>query len=196
MSEHTRPPRRYRLRRTLSTVLAAGGLLVGLVAAAAPAQAQESFVHDGLDTHARAELTGVKLINGPQRVVVVLVYNDISYLRGAEYPFGIFYDTDPGRHGPEYLLPSHFGSVYGTEDRRHWNADFDKEKRCFTDGTIHWHTNTLRLVAGRRCFDGDTDSIRVSVDVAEKNPRRQPHRPFIIDWAPGERRFGPWTRGS
>jgi hypothetical protein len=172
-----------------TTALACAGAL--LVTGSWTAHAATTTVHDGLDTHARSELTDVIVKNNRRTVVVVLRYNDVSFLHDGEYPFGIFYDTDPVRHGPEYMLPSHFGAVYGTESRRHWSADFDQKQDCVVRGVIHDRIDTFRLTTGRLCFDGHTDAIRVSVDVTE--PRPGGGR-FVLDWAPGERLFSPWVR--
>ena len=157
------------------------------LAAAVPAQAQTLAIPDGRDTEAVQELLSVRVVH--ESAVTVVMKFSSNYHRDGEYPFGIYYDTDRGDPGPEYLYDGHFGGVY---ERESWAGGTGDEMDCNITGALNGKRHTIRITVGHRCLGGDKGPVRVNVHASGQADDLS----FVPDYAPGERQFSdPVARG-
>lgn len=166
------------IRRT-AVAGSAAALVLGVVAIA-PADAETVRIHDGRDTSAVQELVAVK-IKHEQRLDVVMRFSN-NYHRQGEYPFSIYLDTDRNDPGPEYVLASHFNSVWKTEG---WNTALGDRVDCSLRGYANWRKHTIRMSFGHGCMEGYTGPVRVSVSASGQADDLS----FVQDYAPAKHRF-------
>lgn len=172
---------------TLLTVLA-------LTAVAAPAHAERWSGSDpardhvvpssGKDYRGRGDVIRVDVDHAPRRIFV-----DTVFRTGPYDEMTIFYDTRPGRRGPEFALYKTFygvtlypsGPRHGFGDRiRCADLGVDLDHRTWV---AHVNRGCLRGPQGRR-----PAQVRVQVHSADETYYN------ASDWAPGRHRSSPWLR--
>lgn len=167
------------MRRLLIGLLAGGCLTVGL---SVPSQAETIHIPDGRDAAAAGavqELLGLR-VKHEKRVTVVMRFSS-NYMLHGESPYGISYDTKPGRKGAEFFFSSHFGAVFTV---RH--GDLINEVPCAIGGEFNRIKHSLRISIAHQCLRGDDGPVRVRVATTAL---AGPGSPLITDYSPGRHRW-------
>lgn len=152
---------------------------------AAPAHAELYSIDDPAD--AKASLTdiyGAEVSHRSETVLVKVRFNEL--MRSSAAGVSVFFDTDRGAKGPEYVLSSGLGD--GTDyvlTEADWWRGSDDRVSCDYAARPKWGQEVFRAVLSRDCFDR-VPSLRISVKMVDQADGSHPVR----DWAPKRHR---WT---
>ncbi len=169
--------------RTRISLLAVPVLaLVALTAA--PAHAEFYSIDDPAD--AKGSLTdvyGLEANHGADNVRVKVRFNEL--MRTSAAGVSVFFDTDRGSKGPEYVLSSGLGdgTDYVLTEADGWRGSDDRV-RCDYSARPKWGRDVFRAVVSRDCFDR-VPSVRVSVKMVDQADGSTP----VMDWAPKRKRW-------
>ena len=186
----TRLATRIARRITLTATLATVGTLAA-VALAAPASAETANVFDGPDASGSlGDILTVKIKHLDRRVVVTTNVADLRRQSEAG-PSGlnIWFDTNPGRPGPEYVFGTGLqaGTDYFLSRARNWRA-VGEPTSCSHNATFDWAGDKVVLSVARRCL-GRPAQIRVAERMRDDFDASHP----IVDWMKGTRKFSRWV---
>ncbi|WP_210503814.1 hypothetical protein [Nocardioides xinjiangensis] len=171
-------------RNPLLTVPALASLIALCVLAAAPAHAEFYSIDDPAD--ARASLTDIHAVeanHGKENVLVKVRFAEL--MRSSAAGVSVFFDTDRGDRGPEYVLSSGLGdgTDYVLTEADGWRGSDDRVG-CDYSARPKWGQEVFRAVISRRCFDR-VPSVRVSVKMVDQADGSHP----VLDWAPRRHRW-------
>jgi hypothetical protein len=153
--------------------------------AAVPAHAEFYSIDDPADAEeSLTDIYGLEANHGSDRVLVKVRFNEL--VRSSAAGVSVFFDTDRGEKGPEYVLSSGLGdgTDYVLTEADGWRGSDDRV-RCDYAARPKWGQEVFRAVVSRDCFDR-TPSVRVSVKMVDQADGTTP----VVDWAPRKRR---WT---
>jgi hypothetical protein len=152
---------------------------------AAPAHAEFYSIDDPAD--AKGSLTDIYALDanhGRENVLVKVRFAEL--MRSSAAGVSVFFDTDRGEKGPEYVLSSGLGdgTDYVLTAADGWRGSDDRV-RCDYSARPKWGQEVFRAVVSRDCLDRAT-SVRVSVKMVDQADGSTP----VVDWAPKRHR---WT---
>jgi hypothetical protein len=153
--------------------------------AAVPAHAEFYSIDDPADAEeSLTDIYGLEANHGSDRVLVKVRFNEL--VRSSAAGVSVFFDTDRGEKGSEYVLSSGLGdgTDYVLTEADGWRGSDDRV-RCDYAARPKWGQEVFRAVVSRDCFDR-TPSVRVSVKMVDQADGTTP----VVDWAPRKRR---WT---
>lgn len=166
------------------TVLTAVSALMFASLTAAPAHAEYYSTSDPAD--AQASLTDMRALrakHGQANVVVRVRFREL--MRSSSAALSIYFDTDKGRKGPEYVLSSGLGdgTDYVLTEADGWQGS-ERRVDCDYEARLWWGVkDAFRVRISRECLD-EPGTVRVSVKMVD-TAASQP----VVDWAPGPRRW-------
>lgn len=171
--------------RALGTALAAATFALvpvgGATAAATSVEDPLGDIAGGVDL-LRVTTTHAK------KVTVILEHRNLrpSYKSGAGGQ--IFFDTDPAKAGPEFILSAglYQGTDYSLNRAKGWKP-VGETLTCNYRMTLDYAAETTKVVVGRGCL-GKPEEVRIAVKVGvdKKNVSE-------VDWLTGKRVFGDWV---
>ena len=157
--------------------------LIALVVA--PAHAEFYSIDDPADAEeSLTDIYGLEANHGADNVLVKVRFREL--MRSSAAGVSVFFDTDRGVKGPEYVLSSGLGdgtdyvlteadAWRGTDDRV--DCDYSARPRCGKD--------VFRVLVSRDCFDR-VPSVRVSVKMVDPTNGSD----TVVDWVPKRHRWG------
>jgi hypothetical protein len=171
------------MRTRISLLAVPAAALTALLAA--PAHAEFYSIDDPAD--AKGSLTDIYALDanhGRENVLVMVRFAEL--MRSSAAGVSVFFDTDRGEKGPEYVLSSGLGdgTDYVLTVADGWRGSDDRV-RCDYSARPKWGQEVFRAVVSRDCLDRAT-SVRVSVKMVDQADGSTP----VVDWAPKRHR---WT---
>lgn len=166
-----------------AALLLAEGLFV-----ATPAHAETRTVPDRVgDVRHGMDIRGMRIHNGPRRLVVVLRHREISERAGAWA--GIYIDVTPRTPGPDYLLSGGAGTHWDLLWTSGWRAGGILGCSQRYRMSFNYRLDRTRFVLPRTCLNGASfraTKVRVA---ARAGTGRAPRD----DWAPARHLLSRWV---
>jgi hypothetical protein len=136
----------------------------------------------------QADIQAVRIVHTTDAVRVKVRHKDLT--RRGVASAEIYFDTNPQRPGPEYLLASalYDHTDYGLfRSRSNWKSSGDMVEDCDVRVRLNFATNTSVFTTSDDCF-GDPGRVRVAVRVSTYEDVGTGKE----DWLKGKRRFSRW----
>jgi hypothetical protein len=174
------------VRQVLTKFVAAAAAASVVLGVATPALGATRRFTDPDDTAGNVDVTRV-LVRNEAHVVVRARFQDI---RRAESSFLlVYFDTDAGRSGPEFLARGTFGRAgeWQITRARRWHR-VGAGIECRIDMEADYRANTVTYRVFRGCLDGHRGRVRVSVDAGNSGEVE-----MKSDRAPGYHQFFGWV---
>lgn len=187
--------------RTAAARLTAAAAVSALAvtATAGPAAADTASFRDGRgDITQGADIRKVRVVNGPERLVVKVTHRDLvrSFRSGSS--ISVYLDTDPAKQGPEYVF---VGGTFSGADYALIRADgfepVNRRQVPLRGGTAEMDVDYASDVARIRIDQvvlRDPQRVRVEVTTgAELTPPGGGAPSTEVDWLGTPETFTPWV---
>lgn len=141
---------------------------------------------------ATASLNDIRRVgvdHAERRVRIKVKVTDLRRSPGAGNGYasaGIYFDTDPGDKGPEYLLTTglYSGMDYQLIEVEGFGTRTGEPMSCGHRLTLDYRRDMVRGWVARKCL-GKPDAVRVAVRMVDQYDASHP----VVDWLKGKKKF-------